>query len=389
MGKRKLHGDHSFFLCDWTGIPMDKTYAYLPSYTPEGDDCWKLTKKGSYCNWEAALAHCRWLVWQELTKNPDESVGGNMATAPYNCWEHVVNDCTIPKWYQKAEAHIIAMSGPDIVAAPMFDMLRHFKGPISAEEFGEVCAKQTGEVVAIQIPASGEPHEILVDCSGENKDPSIYINRGYSGPLAHLTPLRKGKEAREKDLKVYYNPHENQRPNPLTFNQTATAIFKMEIFGDCVMIQTSKELSYFPKERYINYTLQDFEDMYSKRKKRTETPTVLRADEYKAVKREMQASLNEYELKKAAPAEAPQKMAKTRKCPPADGKELAELARQREAGKAMKKASKVARRQLEASLAASSKAVDVQTSYVAPEEDFPLPPQVVRQSAMAVAGVVV
>lgn len=381
MGKRKLHGDHSFFLCDWTGIPMDKSYAYLPSYT-ENEGEWKMIKKGSYCNWEAALAHARWLVWKEYAD--DATKKGEMVMGADRWIEHQL-ECDAPAWYKKAEEHIVSMSGPDIVAAPMFDMLRHFKGPIYAEEFGEMCAKQTGEVVAVQIPAVGEPHEILIDCCQENKDPSIYINRGYSGPLTHLTPVRKGKEAREKDLKVYYNPHENQRPNPLTFNSTATAIFKMEIYGDCVMIQSSKELSFFPKERYINYSLQDFEEAYSKRKKRTDTPSALRADEYKAVKKEMQASLNEYESKKAGPVELPQKLAKGRKCPAPNGKEVAQLALQAEAQKALKKASKVARRQMEASLA-SSDSLPRSVSAAAPveaEEPLMTPPMLARQMSFA------
>ena len=40
MGKRKLH-NKSFFQCDWTGFPMNKSYCYMPTWDTNN----KLVKK--------------------------------------------------------------------------------------------------------------------------------------------------------------------------------------------------------------------------------------------------------------------------------------------------------------------------------------------------------
>ena len=83
-----------------------------------------------------------------------------------------------------------------------------------------------------------------------------------------------------------------------------------------------------PRERYVNYTVQEFHDNFMRKRKRTVAEVAsLDPEEYGALKREMQQSLSAYEKQASSLAQTPQCLAKAQKMPPANGRDLARLAK--------------------------------------------------------------
>ena len=82
-----------------------------------------------------------------------------------------------------------------------------------------------------------------------------------------------------------------------------------------------------PRQRFTNYTLQEFQDNFVRKRKRTQEASSVGAEEYVALKAEMQESLSAYE-KQASSAALPTSsrgLAKAQKMPPANGRDLAQL----------------------------------------------------------------
>ena len=102
MGKRKLNGT-SFWQCDWTGLPMKQAHCYWPSWSTAG----KLFKKGSYCNWEAVIAHAKYQLGKQMIE---------------------------PEEHDKILEHIENVTGTVVEPAPHYDELAHTKGRMDVQE---------------------------------------------------------------------------------------------------------------------------------------------------------------------------------------------------------------------------------------------------------------
>ena len=135
---------------------------------------------------------------------------------------------------------------------------------------------------------------------------------------------RKGK-CKDKDLCVFYYPDRNG----FELNKLASNLFKMQIYGEVLLLQSSKEMSFMPRCRYISYTTADFEDNFlSRKRKRPATEQMsMNQDQYKEIKAEMQASLADFEAQASASAQPPSADVKVAKMPPPDGRQLAKVAR--------------------------------------------------------------
>lgn len=296
MGKRKLH-NHTYYQCDWTGLPMKNANCFMPSWNAED----KLVKKGSYCNWESVLAHAMHI--HSFEKQLDE------------------------KDLERVQDFVKVQMGDTIhsTEAPHFTNLEHFKHDgMTAKEYHEACCYQTNEVFGVKINGAGHTFEVLMDANEGKLDFSKYLlpPANWDQQPSMFQSYRKGK-LKEKDLCVFYHPGGR---NGLEFNTLASNLFKMQIYGEVLLVQCTKEASFMPRERYVNYTLQEFQDNFMRKRKRSVTDTTsMDAEEYNALKVEMQESLCAYEKQVSSLAQPPGATAKVMKMPPTNGRDLARL----------------------------------------------------------------
>ena len=279
MGKRKLHGT-SYYQCDWTGLPMSAPNCYMPHWNDDG----KLVKKGTYCNWESVLAHAK----------------------------EVAARCNID--CIKIEAYVRAQMHGSTTEAPHYSELEHFKGEMSPLQYHKRCCYETGEVWAVKIHTNGDYGEFLVDS----------INGEYNFGQEPLIISRKGK--RDVDLLVT-----NSAGSEL--NALASNLFKTKIHGDVILVQRTKEQSFLPRTRYVNYMQADFVHDFMIKRKKFEEKQCLDACDYKALKQEMQTSLSDYEKQASSSAVAVPEVVKLRKMVPTNGKRLARLVQHEKAQK--------------------------------------------------------
>jgi len=266
----------------------------MPTWTPDG----KLVKRGSYCNWESVIAHA--------------------------AYEHDEEAASLEQ-YNKVLAHVAEIAGPDCVAAPHFSNVSHMKGLMDAELYHKACCYVSGAVMAVKLPDSSEPYEFMLQpCNAGSWNMSSCLTtpavKNTVDPTCFQT-VRKGKQAKDREINVVYWAGKNGLP----YNALASAIFKMQIYGDVVITQTTKEASFMPRTRYVNYYLTDFEEAYTKKKKQ-QHPVALDPQDYGQLKNEMQNSLDDFEKNVTANAVAPTELAGASKIPPANGKDLAALA---------------------------------------------------------------
>lgn len=303
MGKRKLNKT-TFFQCEWTGFPMRAAHCYMPTWNTSG----KLVKRGSYCNWEAVAAHAHHLL----------------GVSELNPTEHLA-----------ILDHIEFITGTHVEVAPHYDELLHTKGRLSATDFHTICARQAGPITGVKITPNGEVLEIILqpDSEGVFKF-DAFMHKPYNS-LAQLSTFhsmrKKGaSKATERDLTVWYYATKD-----LPHNAAASNLFKMQLYGDVLLIQQSRESSFLPRERYVSFNKQQFDDMFKSRKKAKHVDaTAMSSEAYNELKAVMQQSLNSYEQKASSKAMMPKEHSKGMTMAPTSGKKLANAVRERMAAKA-------------------------------------------------------
>ena len=304
MGKRKLHFS-TFYQCEWTGFCMKSAHCYMPSCSPNG----KLIKKGSYCNWEAVVAHAAWLL--------NNNVQGNPGLTPD---EHV-----------KILEHIEFITGTHPSPAPHYEELLHTKGRLDANAFHNACVKEAGPITGVKITPTGEIFETILTPDDEGKfDFNFYMHKPYNHlmTLSTFHSMRKkgALKGTDRDLSVWYYATKD-----LPHNQTASNLFKMQLYGDVLLVQQSREASFLPRERYISFNKGQFDEQFQKRKRnRQSEPPSLSPEAYAELKSEMQCNLNAIELNASASAVKPQEMSKALNVAPMHGKTMAQKIRERQ-----------------------------------------------------------
>ena len=292
MGKRKLNAT-TFHQCEWTGYPMRAAHCYWPSWSHSG----KLVKKGSYCNWEAVVAHAHWLRARD-----------NITEAEH---ESVVH-------------HVNTLTGTFVESAPHYEELSHIKGEMSAEKFHEACTRHTHPVTAVKIHMDGQVSEVtLHPNAGTFSFDDYFQHSGPHGALSSFHSMHKRGKT-DRDLTVFYYPAPHQAA---TNNATASNLFKMRLDGDVLLVQQSREQSFMSRSRYVDFTLAMYEEHFTKKRKRVDPPGITTA-QYEDVKQQMQATLNEYEREVAGSAVPPKEVSKV-SAAVVDGKALAKKVKDR------------------------------------------------------------
>lgn len=307
MGKRKLH-NVTYYQCDWSGLAMRSSNCYMPSWSADG----KFTKYGSYANWECVVAH-----------NEQLFADGEIDLSMYSRRiEYINNLCHCP-----------------VQAAPHFSRLQWFarddqNGVIkSPEEFHNLCCAEEREVVAVRIQSSGEVNEVLTKaCNVASQRGVPYLTRPYNSMGAE-TPttfqvMRKKSSKETADLTVFYWPEKNGLP----LNTTATQLFKMQIYGDVLLLRQTKESSFLPRERFVNFTLVDYTEQCATKRKRTVVSTrdALTTGEFEELKAQMKEQLASVEHAVSSSAEKPEDMARAAVLPDPSGRELAKLVKEQQ-----------------------------------------------------------
>ena len=279
MGKRKIHGD-TFYQCDYTGLPMRQAYCYMPTWDAAG----KLVKKGSYCNWESVLAHV------ELC--------GRLRYS-----EHAAQE------YDRVKAHIVGITGTDRLRdAPDYTELYHMKGHMTPIQYHEKCTFSDEPIIGVKITSDGEIFEVVVTPQEGKFNFEAFMHKPYSyqGNAQVFHSMRKKTSTTAKDLTVLYYPSRD-----LPVNTVASNVFKMQIHGDVLMVQQSREQSFLPRERYVTYTRHEFVEQFMKKRKRgaVEAPA-MSCDDYKIAKKQMQEKLHEFEAAISKEAKKPGEISK-------------------------------------------------------------------------------
>ena len=295
MGKRKLH-KQSFYQCDWTGLPMKQAHCYWPSWTGTG----KLCKKGSYCNWEAVVAHAD---------------------------DQYANDALPLVEREEILQHVAQVTGMAVNPAPHYEEMAHTKGTLTATTFHEACTHAETPITAIKLTAAGVVEEVQIKPDGcFNFPQALSLPQAYVGMFRSMRKKGKGND---RDLTVWYCSVPLHTLAPI--NQMASNLFKMQLYGDVLLVQQSREQSFLPRERYISFTKSQYEEQFVKKRKRSEAACMSVAG-YAAVKDQMQQSLNEFEAKAAAQAVPPKQMA-SQSSVPIDGRAMAKKWSQQAASK--------------------------------------------------------
>lgn len=305
MGKRTLHG-MSYYQCDYTGFPITRAKCYLPYWDLDAN---KMKKRNHYCNWEAALAHA----------------------------EMLLHDGVITEHHYVSIVAFVTdkIGGVSLKAAPKASELYHLNqtGCISTlPDFFRACVLETQQIVAVIIKANGEL-----------KEENFYVDLGHFDPTPKMegaapddevcfthTPRRGGKKYPGKELLVFHTP---MRDTWLPANTVATTLFNKKLYGDVVLIQLSCDESELPVERYVPYTLDMFKEEFQKpkskkRKAPAKTEEVsLAPEEYEGLKAKMEETLEDYERRASSRAKKAGTLARGARCPPASGKELANMVR--------------------------------------------------------------
>jgi hypothetical protein len=294
MGKRKLH--HSiYYQCDWTGFPMKSAHCFMPSWTNNG----KLIRRGCYCNWESVVAHAAAMVAaQEMTET-----------------EHT-----------RVLAHIEGVVGVPVHPAPHYDNLSHQKGTMNVNDYHRACTAPTGPLVCVKIPTTDAPHEVIIPMEDGRYNFENFMHKPYNLLAAPNCFHTARKNKNDRDLTVWYYPGRVDLPP----NPTASALFKLQLFGDVLIVQQSRENSFLPRTRYIGYTRAQFDDHFQKKKRRAPAePQCVTPEAYEAMRTKMQAQLNAFEATVSAAATTPAAISKVQTKAPTTGANLAKKLKER------------------------------------------------------------
>ena len=286
MGKRKLH-DAVYYQCDWTGLPMNAPNCFMPSWNASSG---KLAKHGNYCNWESVAAHAQYNfdkclidkeTLEDITRYVNKLCGKEVYAAPF--WY-------LLDWLNKQEA-----GGNHLYK--------------SAAEFHEACC--LGDQAAFGVLLHVQP-------VGKSGRVSL---ADFQGKISMVVPRKlKG----DKEIVAFF--HEpDYAASVWDLNEQASQLCKTQIHGPVLLVHRIKEACFMPRARHTDLSLKDFTDAFEPKQKKRQTPVSMSVSEFEKAKTEMAESFASVEHVASAQASRPEEMAQASVCPPATGKELADL----------------------------------------------------------------
>ena len=296
MGKRK-HVDHVYHSCDWTGLPMDGSYCYVPLRGTSEKQCGKLQKKGSFCTWEAA--------W---------------------CWasQEYVNDSSLLAATKLSIEGLCGYSMPDNKDPYHYSKLSHFGGALSADEYHLACDKlTTSSVTGLQISAAGTTELCSLAYQGDGEfDLTSVFGEDPTSPISRIThtPMR-GKLGKGQSLVAFFKTTEAG-----IVNKVASQAFRETVHGTVVVVIATQQLCSRARMHYESMSKALWQAQFTKRRKRVSSETSVDVEGYETTKGNIQKNLDKYEQQFANETALPYKVAGGAKMPPRVGKELIDIA---------------------------------------------------------------
>jgi len=307
MGKRKLNDAHSFFVCDYTGVPLKRATCYIPVISPAG----KLTKCGNFCNWESAMAAL--LQYKEW---PNKDAAGGITRGVH---------------------HIQTLLGGIIPDNTLADItkLDHLGGTLTQMQWHGHCCTTTRPMQAVRIDAlTGAKVVVLLPPGNEPGTLNTSTVFGFAfGLTRREMPHRSGKLTSRK-IVVYWDSDarfDDSKP----YNSTAHDLFDGDyIYGDIVVSQVVYEECVFPRVRCTDIQIEECISNKPAKKKKTrglknESPpngTTQTVEEFKEERARMADEFKAFEARGSKDAHCPREVAKSSVMPPPSGKELAQIA---------------------------------------------------------------
>jgi hypothetical protein len=265
---------------------MNTSCCSMPVYALDG----KTQKRGTYCNWESVVRHAK-----------DWCDDGQIDSDEFN---RIVS----------AVCEKIGLTSFN-TEAPHYTELTHFGGRMNDIQYHSACTYERGELLAVKISDKGEVYEINIDSNDGAYPIYNHIKCTSQSYKTSFTANRKGRQ-HNTIVRVFHSTDDTSQ-----INIHASQLLKKELRGEIVIVQQSKETSFLPRIRYIDYNKQDFLQHFDRKKKTVEA---MCTEEYATVKDQMVEELSVYEKLASAEAEAPGRK-RARKLPPADGRQLARL----------------------------------------------------------------
>lgn len=265
----------AYFSCDYSGLPMRTGGAFLPHWKGT-----KMSKRGNFCSWEAALLHA-----SDLADAEDR---------------------------RRAIAYIMEETHHTITQAalPTSALLKHMGGDLNAEEWLERLWRPTKPLSVVHVDMAGNVsnREVPVVDGSYAWECMLRHPEGHSWDTGSV--VSEYVELGDMAISVF-SPGKGQ------VNSKASGIAGRTIIGEAVFARYVVEPAITTRTRFV-----PLGGIPS-------TPT------YSDLLASLAAQLSSFETASSASAEQPQELAQAAKIPSPHGKELAALARMRAAEKAV------------------------------------------------------
>jgi len=293
MGKRKLH-ECTYFQCDWTGLPMRTSLCYMPVFKADG----KISKQGSYICWEAVIAHAA----------EQHDKGG-------------ISDADL----LKVQNHVNEVVGCTVGSAPHWGRLEWLskestENALDLHEYLANCehVSKTNKSVVI-LHANGEVGEVMASPKDQFYDFKGLLagDELCQADIQSFVSMRK--KTKDREVVVFHVADPEQR---MPYNEKASNAFKIELRGDVLVAQKTKEACYWDRTRYTDYTLIKFSE---KRKREEARVTGLTTAQYAESRKEMEGELSAFEGVASSLSELPEDLARASVIVPPDATELSQL----------------------------------------------------------------
>lgn len=261
MGKRK-HIDVSYWQCDWTGMPLGVSRYYIPVMEANG----RVTRKGTYMNWQCARAHLNYMHSQDKITYEE---------------------------FLKSVNLINNLAGYTVCNAPDYQALMHFGGKMTILEFTQQCNERLEPLSAVRMNCDGTVQHVYISPVNGNYDCGLSKEMECTD-WDLLRPTRKLKNVKDKQMAVICNrvPVDPQRA---TYNTKASQLFKIELYGDVLIVCLTKRVDVDHMDEFLCFTMDDFEEQFKKKAKKPKKTT---EDEAAAMSKE-DFNLVEHEINKA------------------------------------------------------------------------------------------
>lgn len=256
--------------CDLTALPLPTTpMPYVPIFK-EG----KLAKKaGHYANWEAVV--------RAIEASTAEAADKDAALA-----------------------HVREQLGGVMPNAELADpsQLVHFGGQMQAAEWHARLLGSHASVRCVVIrAATGEVEDVEVPLDAQGK---LAPGALLEGASTRVDLARSTYRVKRAQLVLHFGT-EGSRPNP-----AASKRLRMPLKGDVIVGTLTRELCFVPRERYFDFSADEFERVFAPRKR---AAAAAKDEEATVDDEEQQEDQSEDAEETSAPAEvAPQPKAKAK-----------------------------------------------------------------------------